>query len=71
MRKKNQVPVLCKDSADTVAARLKKGVGLDKAKSISDGFAKTFSVENQTDPYEGAKLGRFWTQVNNILKKEK
>lgn len=77
MRKRNQSPVLCKDSADTVAVRLKRGCGEVKAINIASNHSKNLSAMTPADvsenvmPWERVqKLARFWTQVHHILQKQ-
>ncbi len=78
MRVKKQELVLCKDSPDVVAERIKRGMGLEKARRVSSGLAKSLvdmepsDVNEQVTSFESIKRGRlFWTQVRNILANQK
>ena len=77
MNKNNKQVVLCTDDADTVAKRLKRHMGFDKAHRIASGFSQSLTEMGPGDVLKTSSLeyvrkqGRFWTQVANILRKSK
>ena len=84
--KKHKETSLPKISADKIAAQLKKGVGLDRARRIADHYAKTVGLHPKTNDLlvsfddvnseffrmkDLVKNARIWMQVRNILANQK
>ena len=82
-QKENNLP---KISADKIAAQLKKGVGLDRARRIADHYARTVGLHPKTNDLlvsfddvnseffsmrDLIKNARIWMQVRNILVNQK
>lgn len=69
---------LPKISADAIAAQLKRGCGMDKARKIANGLAKDLRAVGPEDVNpdffrikDVRKNERIWTQVSHILANQK
>jgi hypothetical protein len=77
MRKRREL-TLPRISADKIAAQLKRGCGMDKARKIANGLAKELKAIGPGDVNpdffeinDVRKNERIWTQVSHILANQK